>query len=111
MTIELNPLRESSFYILVCIAKRPIHGYGIIKETESMSNGRVKLSNGTLFGALKRMLEMDWISRNENPELNSREKVVYRITEKGMKVLNAETSRLRSLVNTTKELDLDLKSS
>jgi len=105
-----TPLRESSFYILVSISKRPIHGYGIIKDTEQMSNGRVKLSNGTLFGALKRMIEAGWITRNENASKSGREKIEYRITEYGIDVLNAEITRLKSLVKTSQEFSLKLKS-
>jgi DNA-binding PadR family transcriptional regulator len=48
------PLTESTFLIMLSISSDPRHGYAIIKEVESMSDGRVKLSTGTLYGAIKR---------------------------------------------------------
>ncbi len=48
--VKHSPLTESSFYILLSLTK-PLHGYGIIKEVEIMSNSRVKLAAGTLYGA------------------------------------------------------------
>ncbi|MCL6615298.1 MAG: PadR family transcriptional regulator, partial [Firmicutes bacterium] len=52
---ELLPLTESTFYILISLA-RPRHGYGIIQAVREMSGGRVELGPGTLYGALNRLL-------------------------------------------------------
>ena len=53
---RFSPLTEATFYILLSLI-RPLHGYGIIKKVEEMSNGRVELAAGTLYGALNTLLE------------------------------------------------------
>lgn len=94
------PLREPTFLILLSLAPLPRHGYAILKEVESLSEGRVKLSTGTLYGAIERLLEQDWIRRVEDPLPNetNRERKAYQLTELGLKVLNAEIARLQKLV-------------
>ena len=62
------PLTETSFFILLSLATAPKHGYGIIKEVETLSAGRVVLAAGTLYSALRRMLE----GKNWEKILNSR---------------------------------------
>lgn len=106
METSHKPLRETSFYILASIAKRPIHGYGIIKDVLVMSDRRLELSTGTLFGALKRMIENSWIIRHETSNTNVRERIEYKITRKGLSVLNSEITRLKSLVHISQELGL-----
>ena len=94
------PLRESTFFILLSLAPGPKHGYAILKEVEALSDGRLLLSTGTLYGALKRMLDSAWIVRVSDPEPDesNRERKAYRLTELGQRILEAETARLRRLV-------------
>ena len=95
------PLREPTFFILLSLSPEPKHGYAILKGVENLSDGRVKLSTGTLYGAIKRLLDQDWICRVDNPIPNDtdRERKSYKLTESGRSVLNAEIARLRKLVN------------
>jgi len=95
------PLREPTFFILLSLSPGPKHGYAILKEVESLSEERVKLSTGTLYGAIKRLLDRGWISRVDDPIPNStdRERKSYDLTELGRRALNAEIARLRKLVN------------
>jgi DNA-binding PadR family transcriptional regulator len=98
------PLTETSFFILLSLAATPKHGYGIIKEVEAMSSGRVVLAAGTLYSALRRMLEDGWIERIEeaNPESSdTRERKLYRLTGLGRRIFELETGRLQSLVRLT----------
>jgi DNA-binding PadR family transcriptional regulator len=99
---DFLPLTETSFFILLSLASTPKHGYAIIKEVESMSAGRVVLAAGTLYTALRRMLEDNWIERIEDdfPDNGSegRERKLYRLTELGRSILDLETERLKSLV-------------
>ena len=60
---EYLPLTETSFFIILSLATAPKHGYAIMKEVETMSEKRVVLATGTLYSALRRMLEDDWIER------------------------------------------------
>lgn len=94
------PLTESTFFIILSLAPGPKHGYAILKEIEALSESRVTLSTGTLYGALKRMLDSGWIERVPDPEPDesNRERKAYRLTELGRRILEAETVRLRRLV-------------
>lgn len=90
-------LTEAIYYILLAM-QEPIHGYGIMQKTSLMSNGRLVLSAGTLYGAISNLLAKEWISpRGESSETDGRRKL-YQITEKGQKVLIAELERLEELV-------------
>ena len=95
------PLREPTFFILLSLSPGPKHGYAILKETEALSEGRVKLSTGTLYGAIKRLLDGGWIRRVDDPlpPGTKRERKAYALTEQGRRVLHAEIERLRKLVS------------
>ena len=94
------PLREPTLLILLSLSPGPRHGYGILKEVEALSEGRVRLSTGTLYGAIKRLLESGWIRRVDDPLPNrtGRVRKPYALTELGRRILNAEVERLRKLV-------------
>jgi DNA-binding PadR family transcriptional regulator len=95
------PLREPTFYILLSLWPEPKHGYAILKDVEILSEGRVLLSTGTLYGAIKRLLDRKWIRRVADPVPNStdRERKAYALTEQGRRALNAEIQRMEKLVS------------
>ena len=95
------PLREPTFYILLSLSPGPKHGYAILKNVEQLSEGSVLLSTGTLYGAIKRLLDRGWIRRVNDPIPNStdRGRKAYALTEQGQRVLNAEIARLQKLVS------------
>jgi DNA-binding PadR family transcriptional regulator len=95
------PLTETTLLILLSLSPGPKHGYAIMKEVETLSDGRVRLSTGTLYGALKRLLDEDCIVRADDPEPNGsdRERKVYTLTDNGQHILRAEVDRLRKLVS------------
>ena len=105
---EYLPLTETSLFIILSLATAPKHGYAIMKEVEAMSEKRVVLATGTLYSALRRMLEDGWIERvtDNNSEADNRERKLYQLTRHGRRVLEAETSRLRKLVNLTQLHDV-----
>jgi len=88
-------LTEAVFYILLVLHK-PLHGYGIMQETEIMSGGRLKLSAGTLYGALSSLLEKKWIV--ELPVEEGSRRKEYEISPLGKEVAKIELSRLEELV-------------
>jgi len=94
------PLTESTFFIILSLAPGPKHGYAILKKVEALSDGRLVLSTGTLYGALKRMLDSGWIERAPDPEPDDtdRERKAYRLTKLGRRILEAEKARLRRLL-------------
>lgn len=91
-----GPLTEPVFLVLLSLAQAPRHGYALLKDTEALSDGRVRLSTGTLYGVLHRLLEAGWIERFEADD-TSREKQSYRLTSRGRKLLQAETARMKQL--------------
>jgi len=93
---EAKPLTEPVFLILLSLADRPKHGYALMKDIESLSNGRVRLSTGTLYGALRRLLDDSWIEPFQQED-SSREKQAYRLTEIGRAQLHNEVERMRQL--------------
>src|SRR5437868_4643130 len=91
VTLEFLPLTEPVLLILLSLAGQPRHGYSILKDVEEMSDGRVALSTGTLYGALRRLLEDRWIERFEEEE-SSRSRQAYRLTSQGRRNLQADVS-------------------
>ena len=87
-------LTEAVYYILLSL-KEPMHGYGIMKNVLELSNGRVNLAAGTLYGAINTMIEKKWISATSNDMLRKKE---YQITDLGVSVLESEIERLRELL-------------
>ena len=97
-------LTEAVYYILLSLTQ-PLHGYGIMQNVEQLSNGRVKLAAGTLYGAINTLLEKGWIIA-ANEEKGSRKKE-YLITEQGKEMLRAEIIRLKELIeNGTRILEV-----
>ena len=90
------PLTEQVLLVLFSLAKQPRHGYSILKDVEEMSEGRVLLSTGTLYGALQRLLHQGWIERFEEED-NARDRRAYRLTPRGRRALQQEIERMRHL--------------
>jgi DNA-binding PadR family transcriptional regulator len=106
MDVQANlPLREATFYILLSLVAAPKYGYAIMKDTERLSEGRVILSTGTLYGAIRRFLDQGWIKRSAAGSgiENGRERKAYQLTDLGRRILNAETARLQSLVKVAQQ--------
>lgn len=93
--MEAMALTEGVYYILLSLGT-PMHGYGIMQNTERLSNGRIRLAAGTLYGALTTLLEKGWIQAL--PGESSSRKKEYEITPLGRKAVLAEIARLRELV-------------
>jgi len=91
-----KPLTEPVLLILMSLADAPRHGYALIKDIETLSDGRIRLSTGTLYGALRRLLADRWIERFEQED-TSRDKQAYRLTSTGRRRLEVELDRMRQL--------------
>ena len=93
------PLSETTFFILLSLAAAPKHGYGILKEVEALSAGRVSLAAGTLYSALRRLLEDGWIEPFENGQKagEGRERKLYRLTDLGRRIFELESQRYLGL--------------
>jgi len=87
---------EQVFFILVSLAEEPRHGYALIRDVEALSKGRVRLRTGTLYGALRRLLEEGWIERFAQDD-TSRDKQAYRLTRAGQAQLRRELDRIKQV--------------
>ncbi|MBD5559108.1 MAG: helix-turn-helix transcriptional regulator [Clostridia bacterium] len=96
------PLTETVFYLLLVLQK-PRHGYGIIQEVESLTDGRVVLGAGTLYGALKTLSGKKWIRPLGSPQ-GPRGRKEYEITGEGRAVLHRETDRLRQALRNAENM-------
>ena len=97
----LLPLPQGAFYILMALAEEDRHGYAIIQEVAARTRGQVKLSAGTLYRSIQRMLEEGLIVETRDrpaPEQDDERRRYYRITPFGNAVASAEARRLRELV-------------
>ena len=95
------PLQAATFHILLALADSDRHGYAIIQEVAARTSGEVRLSAGTLYRSIQRMLEqglIDELRVRPAPELDDERRRYYRITPFGKAVARAETQRLAELL-------------
>jgi len=95
------PLTPAMFHVLLALAGDDLHGYAILKDVELRTNGEVKLSTGTLYGIIKRLLNDGLIAeRSERPAAihDDERRRYYRLTAKGREVAGAEAERLERVV-------------
>ena len=95
------PLTPTVFHILLALADQERHGYGIRQEVMAMTQNRVQMGPGTLYGSIKRMVKAQLIQESDerpDPELDDERRRYYRLTDWGRRVLLAETERLSALV-------------
>jgi DNA-binding PadR family transcriptional regulator len=98
---SLLPLPAATFHILMALADDDRHGYAIIQEIEARTSGELRLSAGTLYRSIQRMIEQDLIvevHERPAPELDDERRRYYRITKFGEAVARAEARRLQNLV-------------
>jgi DNA-binding PadR family transcriptional regulator len=95
--IKAKALTEAVVLILAALAPQPRHGYALMRDIERLSEGRISMSTGTLYGALRRLLGDGWIERFKQDD-TSRDKQAYALTGAGRNRLKAELDRLNQLV-------------
>ena len=98
---SLLPLPTATFHILMALAVEDRHGYGIIQDVLARTDGAVRLSAGTLYRSIQRMLEQELVievHERPKPEDDDERRRYYRITDFGQAVARAEARRLTNLV-------------
>ncbi len=96
-----TPLTPAVFHILLALADRERHGYGIMQEVSERTGGKVVLGPGTLYGTINRMLDAGLIEESgerRDPELDDERRRYYRLTARGRRAAAAEAERLEELV-------------
>ncbi|GIM90541.1 PadR family transcriptional regulator [Paractinoplanes toevensis] len=89
-------MREPTFWILTALASATQHGYGLMREVERLSGGRVKLQAGTLYAALDRLDAEGLIELDREEIVGGRARRYYRLTDDGAAALDAEAAQLRA---------------
>jgi len=97
------PLQEPTFFILLSLSREPKHGYAILKDVETLSEGRILLGTGTLYGALNRLLDQGLIQRSDDPAgepiiAPGKPRKAYALTRLGQRAIETETARLGLLL-------------
>ena len=94
------PLTPAMFHVLLALAGEDLHGYAILKEVELRTGGKVRLSTGTLYGIIKRLLSDGLISElRQRPTAHDDERRrYYRLTPQGRELAAAEAARLEKVV-------------
>lgn len=89
-------MREPTFWILTALASGPRHGYGVIREAATLSDGRVTLQAGTLYAALDRLAAERLVEVDREELVDGRTRRYYRLTHHGANALAAETEKLQA---------------
>src|SRR6185295_501167 len=100
------PLTPAVLHILLALSTGERHGYGVMKQVEADSAGKVKMGPGTLYGSLGRMIESGLIRESEkrvDPAMDDERRIYYKITPLGQKALAAELDRYRQVVAVSKQ--------
>lgn len=87
------PLREPTFFILTALADGPAHGYGILQSVDEMSEGRVRLRAGTLYGALARLEGESFVELDREESEGGPPRRYFKLTPSGRVLLQAEAER------------------
>ena len=96
---KLDPLPAAAFQILLSLADEELHGYGIMRQVEQQTNGRMRLGPGTLYSSIQGLLEeglIEEVDRKTEPDAERRR--YYRLTSPGRKLAREEAERLADLL-------------
>ena len=99
-----EPISESYYYILLCLAKGANHGYGIMQQAKELSGGDVVIGSGTMYGATSNMIKKGWITEIMSNEPGLERRRLYQLTESGREALRAEIARLKRMLENAEEI-------
>jgi DNA-binding PadR family transcriptional regulator len=103
---EILPLTPAVFHVLVAVASGPRHGYAVAQEVEELTDGRIVMGPGTLYGSLKRMQEAGLLEETANPGdegQHAGRRRYYMMTPLGSAALRAESERLTRALSVAQE--------
>jgi DNA-binding PadR family transcriptional regulator len=88
-------MTEATFYVLAALLEERLHGYGIVKKAAQLSDGSVKLTTGTLYGALDRLERQGLVEADGEEQVEGRLRRYYRISDAGAAAVREEAGRMR----------------
>ena len=106
---DLLPLPTAVFHILIALADRDRHGYSIMQDVAARTGGKVRLSAGTLYSSIRRMLEqglVEELSDSPDPASTDERRRYYRLSRFGKRVAAAEVERLNTLLQQARDTGL-----
>jgi len=98
---KLDPLPSAAFQILLALADSDLHGYGIMRQVEEQTNGRMRLGPGTLYSSIQAMLGeglIEEVNGSSDQETGHERRRFYRLTSSGRKLARTEAERLAELL-------------
>lgn len=99
-------MREPTYFLLLALAEAPAHGYGAAKRAEELSEGRIRITAGTLYGALDRLVDAGTVVVEREETVKGRKRRYYRLTDDGRLELASEVARLHAAAAAAAHLDL-----
>ncbi|WP_243639155.1 PadR family transcriptional regulator [Streptacidiphilus pinicola] len=90
-------MQEPTLLLLTALADEPRHGYALMQEVAEISNGRVRLRTGTLYGALERLQREGMVRVEREEVVDGRARKVYALADQGASALAEETARIRAV--------------
>jgi len=106
---SVKPLPVAAFHILVAVADQERHGYAIMQDVQARTDGQLRLSPGTLYGSIKRLLSdglIEELDERPDPEHDDVRRRYYRITALGRRAAVEETTRLARLLRQARAMGL-----
>jgi DNA-binding PadR family transcriptional regulator len=103
------PLSTAFFHVLLALADSERHGYAIMEHVTQTTDGQVKMGPGTLYGTIKRLLQIELIEESDDrpdPDMDDERRRYYRLTDLGLRVMKAEARRYERLVKAARATGL-----
>ena len=104
-----SPLPPATFHILMALAGRDLHGYAILQDIEERTDGQLRMSAGTLYRSIHRMLEQGLVvelREPPDPSNSDERRRYYRVTSTGLEVARAEARRMAGLIDMARRCGL-----
>jgi DNA-binding PadR family transcriptional regulator len=98
---KFDPLPSAAFQILLALTEDELHGYGIMRQVEEQTNGRMRLGPGTLYSSIQALFEeglIEEIDRSSESSGGAERRRYYRLTSSGRKLARSEAERLADLL-------------